>query len=139
MIISHYQELQRRTSTPFGVSVDFPKDAFRTAGMARTHARPSHAKRAFTAHYRPHFGTTIYWFVEFDPGLFRIAVGCFSYPNFPCLIAPYSNGRNMTRSAYRRTRHVSNPSHLTRNHRQLVRDSKIRGAALITLAERGCT
>ncbi len=139
MIISHCQELQRRTSTPFGVSADFPKDAFRTLGMARTHARQSHAKRAFTAHYRPHFGTTIYWFVEFDAGLFSIAVGCFPDPNFPCLIAPSSNGRNMTKSACRRTRHVSAPSRSTRNNCQLIGNSKDRGVALITLAERGCT
>ena len=139
MIISHCQELQRRTSTPFGVSADFPKDAFRTLGMARTHARQSHVKRVFTAHCRPHFGTTIYWFVEFDAGLFSIAVGCFPDPNFPCLISPSSNGRNMTRSACRRTQLVSAPSRSTRTHGQLISDSKVRGAALITLAERGCT
>mgnify|MGYP004096004353 CR=1 FL=1 len=139
MIISLSQELQRRTSAPFGVSADFPKDAFRTLGMARTHARQSHTKQAFTARYHPHFGTTIYWFVEFDAGLFSIAVGCFPDPNFPCLIAPSSNGRKMTKSTCRRTRHGSAPSGSTRNHCQLIGDSKVRGAALITLAERGCT
>ena len=139
MIISHCQELQRGTRRRFGVSTDFPKDALRTLGMAITHARQIHPERAFTAHYRPHFGTTIYWFVEFNPGLFSVAVSCFPDPNFPCLIAPSSNGRNMTRSACRGTQHDSTPSRSTRNHCQLIGISKVRGAALITLAERGCT
>ena len=50
--------------------------------MAITHARQIHPERAFTAHYRRHFGTTIYWFMEFDAGLISIAVGCFPDPNF---------------------------------------------------------
>ena len=137
MIISHCRELQRGTSRRFGISTDLPKDALRTSGMAITHAWQSHPERAFTA--RPHFGTTIYWFVEFNPGLFSVAVSCFPDPNFPCLIAPSSNGQNMTKSACRGARHDSNPSRSTRNYCQLIGDSKVRGAALITLAERGCT
>ena len=135
MIISHCQELQRSTSMPPRVSTDL----FRTLGMASTHARQRHAERAFTAHCRPHFSTTIYWFVEFDAGLISVAIRCFPDPNFPCLITPSANGRNMTKSACCGTRHDSAPSLSTRNHCQLIGVSKVRGAALITLAERGCT
>ena len=83
VIMCHCQECQRRTGAPFGVSAYFDKGAVRTSGAAETYRRESDSGRAFTSHFCPRCGTTLYWFVAFDPGLVGVAVGCFTDPDFP--------------------------------------------------------
>ena len=88
-----HKPLPSYSAAPVGAlgSPPTPKDALRT--LAWPYMLGSHPERAFTA--RPHF-STIYWFVEFNPGPQRRRQ-LFPDPNFPCLIAPSSNGQNMTK------------------------------------------
>ena len=83
VIMCHCHECQRRTGAPFGVSAYFEKDQVRTTGPATAYTRDSDSGREFASFFCPRCGTSVYWFVAFDPDLIGVAVRCFTDPGFP--------------------------------------------------------
>jgi hypothetical protein len=79
----HCTECQRRTGSPYGVGVIFPKQQVRTAGPSKVYVRGSDAGRKLEKHFCPDCGSTVFWYGELYPDMIGVAFGAFADPSMP--------------------------------------------------------
>ena len=79
----HCIQCQRRTGSPFGVSIYFAKEHVRTEGPSKVYVRGSDSGRKIERHFCPNCGSTVFWFAEFAPDLIGFAIGAFADPSMP--------------------------------------------------------
>jgi hypothetical protein len=79
----HCIECQRRTGSPFGVSIYFAKPQVRTEGPSKVYVRGSDAGRKIEFHFCPDCGSSVFWYAEFDWDMVGIALGAFAEPSMP--------------------------------------------------------
>ncbi|MBO6521835.1 MAG: GFA family protein [Rhodospirillales bacterium] len=83
VIQCHCTDCQRRTGAPFGVGAYFDRNDVHATGKSTAFARTGDAGRTLENHFCPVCGTTVFWFVEFNPDFVGVAAGCFNDPAFP--------------------------------------------------------
>ena len=83
VVACHCVDCQRRSGAPFGVGAYYPSAQVVVSGDAREFSRPTDAGHAFTTHFCPTCGTSLYWHSGKNPGLVGVAVGAFADPSFP--------------------------------------------------------
>ena len=76
-------DCQRRTGSAFGVAAFFERDAVQLRGESTRFARTSESGHAFSFHFCPNCGTTVFWETELKPDLIAVATGAFADPAFP--------------------------------------------------------
>jgi len=81
--VCHCTECQRRTGSPFGVAVFFPKDATTITGSSRTYERLGDSGLSLRHHFCPNCGSTVFWYPGRRPDHIAIALGSFADPTFP--------------------------------------------------------
>jgi hypothetical protein len=74
---------QRRTGSAYGVSAFWPRENVETSGPAACYSRDGQDGRKVKFFFCPSCGTSVYWEVDFAPGLLGVAVGAFFDPKFP--------------------------------------------------------
>jgi hypothetical protein len=79
-IACHCIACQRRTGAPFGVLAYHRRDQVTVAGDAKAFTRTSDAGNAFTTHFCPACGSTVYATLGKQPGLIGIAAGALADP-----------------------------------------------------------
>jgi hypothetical protein len=77
----HCMECQRRTGSPFGVSVYFAKAQVRTEGPSKVYVGGSDSGRKIEQHFCPDCGSTVYWRAEYVPDFTGVAFGTFADPS----------------------------------------------------------
>lgn len=81
--VCHCRYCQLRTGSAFGVSVYFRDAAIEVlSGTLKAYSFQTESGRAFTQHFCPDCGTTVFWNPEVFPGLTGIAGGTFDPPSF---------------------------------------------------------
>src|SRR5262249_28492721 len=77
-------ECQKRSGSVFGMSSYWPKASIESiAGESKLYRRISVANRWVDFHFCPACGSSVFWYVEFDPKAIGVAVGNFGDPSFP--------------------------------------------------------
>lgn len=79
----HCRACQRRTGSAFGLAAYFEEERVRIAGESQIFERRSDAGRWARSHFCPTCGTTLFWRLEFRPGLVGIATGTIEELDFP--------------------------------------------------------
>ena len=83
VVACHCMECQRRTGSAFGVNTLFSKEQVHVEGPSEVYVRGSDSGRKGEAHFCSNCGSTVFWYVEFDPNLIGIAFGAFADPSMP--------------------------------------------------------
>jgi hypothetical protein len=91
----HCRECQRRTGSPYGVSVVFKKAQARVEGASTVYVRDGQQGRKLRFHFCPECGSTVYFEADVLADAIGVALGTFADPAFP---AP-------TRSTWEQSRH----------------------------------
>jgi hypothetical protein len=77
-------QCQKRTGSAFGVGAFFTRGQLvRVQGTEKSFGRGSDAGRSLDFRFCPECGSTVYWFAEFKPESFAVAVGSFADASFP--------------------------------------------------------
>ncbi len=80
--VCHCRYCQLRTGSAFGVSVYFASPDVTVTGETRPYAFTTESGRAFTTHFCPTCGTSVFWRVAVFPDLIGVAGGTFDPPTF---------------------------------------------------------
>ncbi|KCZ48704.1 GFA family protein [Hyphomonas pacifica] len=95
VVACHCTACQRRSGSPFGVAAYYPMSALTISGESRTWTRTGDSGGAFTTHFCPTCGSSVYWTTEKHADAAGVAVGAIADPHFPAPI----------RSVWEETRH----------------------------------
>ena len=71
------KQCQRRTGSPFGVSVYFPQACVQVSGAYKSASRKGESGGDLTTHFCPTCGTNLWWRLDILAGRTGIAFGCF--------------------------------------------------------------
>lgn len=81
--ICHCLACQRRTGSVFGVQARFPKNLVTIKDQSTTYVRRSDDGNDISFHFCATCGSTVYYSVDDDPGIFAVPIGAFADRNFP--------------------------------------------------------
>lgn len=81
--VCHCLACQRRTGSAFSVQARFPEEAVVITGEARAWRRVGDAGSTVEYGFCPECGSTVFYRVAEQPGLFAIPLGAFADPSFP--------------------------------------------------------
>ncbi|WP_273243145.1 GFA family protein [Hyphomonas atlantica corrig.] len=95
VVACHCTACQRRSGSPFGVGAYYPRALLSFSGDSRAWTRQADSGGAFTTHFCPVCGSSVYWTTEKHPDAVGIAVGAIADPHFPAPV----------RSVWEETRH----------------------------------
>jgi hypothetical protein len=79
----HCRDCQRRTGSPFGVAVFYPRQRVRIGGGTHGFTRDSASGSPVTFRFCPACGTNLFWEPARLPDLIGVAIGAFADPDFP--------------------------------------------------------
>lgn len=80
----HCKACQRRTGSPFGAAVYYPRDEVTISGAAVEFARPTDTGGVMRNRFCPTCGTTLFWTIDARPGHIGVALGNIDDPK-PCI------------------------------------------------------
>lgn len=80
VIACNCKACQKRTGSPFGTGMYFPKDGLTINGRHSAWARTADSGRELETHFCPDCGTSLFWTLELRPDHMGVAYGCFDTP-----------------------------------------------------------
>lgn len=95
VVACHCLDCQRRTGSPFGVTVYYPRDQVTVSGERSEYIRPTMTGGQFTSWFCPTCGSSVAWVAGRHPEMLGVALGAMADPGFR---GPYG-------SIYEQTRH----------------------------------
>ena len=82
VVACHCTACQRRSGSPFGVGAYYPRALLSFSGDSRAWTRQADSGGAFTTHFCPVCGSSLYWTTEKHPDAVGIAVGALQIHTF---------------------------------------------------------
>lgn len=83
VVACHCLACQRRSGSPFGTGAYYKRADVTITGVSTSYTRPGDSGHAFTTHFCPTCGSSVYWVTAFKPEEIGVAVGAFADPGFP--------------------------------------------------------
>lgn len=83
IVACHCIDCQRRSGSPFGVAVYYPKEALTINGTASTYVRDTALGGKFRNYFCPRCGSTVHMDGDKNPGMTGIPIGAIADPGFP--------------------------------------------------------
>jgi len=81
--VCHCLDCQRRTGSTFGAQARFSADSVEISGQTTEFVRVADSGNHVRFHFCPTCGSTVYYFLDADPGIVAIPIGAFADPSFP--------------------------------------------------------
>ncbi|MGQ7241910.1 GFA family protein [Salinicola sp. V024] len=81
--VCHCQACQRRSGAPFAAQARYPRARVRLDREYKTFVRVADSGNEVTAHFCPHCGSTLCYWLAVDPDVLAVAIGAFGDSSFP--------------------------------------------------------
>ncbi len=79
----HCRACQRRTGSVFGAQARFRTSDVTISGAARKYERRGDSGGRICFYFCPHCGSTLYYELESEAGVYAVPIGAFADPDFP--------------------------------------------------------
>lgn len=81
--VCHCRACQRRSGAPFAAQARYPRAATRIEGEYRSFIRMADSGNRVTAHFCPHCGSTLCYWLAMEAEILAVPIGAFADSEFP--------------------------------------------------------